>query len=70
VGVEEMAELAVTVGRHDERIEALERWQKDQNDRLARIEEKLDRFHYWLVGTLGGIIVSLILLVINLVTGK
>lgn len=53
--------LETTLARHDEQLE-------HSACRLKRIEEKLDRLHTWLVGLLGGMVVSLVLLVINLGT--
>lgn len=66
----QVEDTGVVLARHDERISDLERWQKEQNCRLARVEEKLDRLHFWLIGTLGGVIASLVLLIVNLVSRR
>ena len=55
-------EVATVVARHDERIENLEGWQKKQNGALIRIDQKVDRLLYWLMGEMA----ALILLVIGI----
>jgi len=52
------------------RIENLEGWQKRQNGSLQKIEEKMDKIYMWLIGLMGGVIASLILLLINLGLGR
>jgi len=59
-------EMQVSLARHEERISQIEECMNKQNGRLARIEEKLDRLYLWLVGLMGGIIASLVLLIVNL----
>jgi hypothetical protein len=54
-----MTNFEITLARHDEQLE-------HSACRLKRIEEKLDRLHTWLVGLLGGMVASLVLLVINI----
>ncbi len=56
------------IGRHDARLDNLERWQKDQNGHLKSIDAKLDSFNKWLMGLLGTMIVSLIILIANLLS--
>lgn len=63
-----MSDIEVILARHDERITRLEDWAESQNGRLSRIEEKLDKFYFWLVGVMGGVIASLVLLIVNLAT--
>lgn len=58
--------LAIEVARHGERLESLEAYQKKQNGSLQRLEEKIDKIYMWLIGLMGGVIASLILLVVNL----
>jgi hypothetical protein len=52
------------------RVENLEGWQKRQNGSLQKIEEKMDKIYMWLIGLMGGVITSLILLLINLGLGR
>lgn len=54
-----MTVIEVVIAKHEERIEHMD-------TRLARIEDKIDKLYLWLVGLMGGIIASLILLVINI----
>lgn len=58
------------LGKLEARVTNLEGWQKTQNGHLQRIEEKLDDFKdsqsRWLTGLLGGVIASLIILIVNL----
>lgn len=61
----------------DERVASLEAkaenfeaWQKTQNGCLLRLEGKLDKIYMWLIGLMGGISMSLVLLVFNLVAKK
>jgi len=54
-----MTTLEALVARHDQQLEHSE-------CRLKRIEEKLDRLYLWLIGVLGGVVASLVLLVVNL----
>lgn len=70
----EKSEIISSLAEHTESIKNLEGWQKRQNGSLLKIEEKLDwmnekfdqRFnslYFWLVGLMGGVIASLILLI-------
>lgn len=54
-----MTNFEITLARHDEQLE-------HSACRLKRIEEKLDRLYLWLIGVLGGVVASLVLLVVNL----
>lgn len=65
-----MTSLEITVAKHEERIERIEDYVDKQNGRLERIEGKLDRLYLWLVMLMGGIIASLILLVMNISAGR
>ncbi len=54
------------------KIEALNREQKAQNEniekvgkQIEKVEDKLDRINWWLVATLGGVVVSLFLQIAN-----
>lgn len=51
----------------DDKILALEAKLDDSTQRLG---EKLDRFYLWLVGLMGGVIASLILLLVNIGLGR
>lgn len=42
-------------------IEALKREQKTQNEAIRTINDKLDKINWWLVATLGGVVVNLLL---------
>lgn len=64
---ERMGNMAVMIAKHDERIQKLEEWQAKQNGSLQRLEQKVDGIYTWLIGLMGGVIASLIMLAINLV---
>lgn len=73
----DVAAVSNDLGKLEGRVDALEAWQERQNGHLERIEQKLDkfqdkldRFDTWLIGLLGGMIVTLIMLVINLVIAR
>lgn len=72
-----MEEVVTLVARHDERIEHLEMWQQKQNGSLqaleARVsdlqekqEERFRSIEAWLRGIMGGLLVSLAMLVADL----
>jgi len=68
MGLEEkVSDMAVILAKHEERINKLEEWQSKQNGSLLRLEQKVEGIYSWLIGLMGGMIVSLILLVINMV---
>ena len=52
------------------KLSNLEGWQRTQNGSLSRLEAKIDSLHRWLIGLLGGMVVSLVLLIANLVTSR
>ena len=54
-----MTSLEIAVAKHEQQLE-------QSSCRLKRIEEKLDRLYLWLIGVLGGVVASLVLLVLNL----
>jgi len=64
--IERVAALEVGMARHEERIGQIEDCINKQNGRLERIEEKLDRLYLWMIGVLGGVVASLVLLVVNM----
>lgn len=49
------------------KTENLEEYRDKQNGALLRLTEQMEDMRRWLTGLLGGMVVSLILLVINLV---
>ena len=63
---EKVTDLHVAQGRLEERVSSLEEWQAKQNGALQRLEAKVDNINKTLIGLMGGVITSLILLVINL----
>jgi hypothetical protein len=63
------SDVIATLARHDERIEAIEKTQEKQNDSLQRLEAKIDKIYLWLIGLMGGIITSLLLLIAQFVAG-
>ncbi len=67
---ERVAALEVAQARLEERMQDHEDYRKKQNGTLQRLEEKLDRFYWWLVGLMGGVIASLILLLVNMGLGR
>ena len=67
---ERVAALEVAQARIEERMQDHEDYRKKQNGTLQRLEEKLDRFYWWLVGLMGGVIASLILLLVNMGLGR
>ena len=67
---ERVAALEVAQARLEERMQDHEDYRKKQNGTLQRLEEKLDRFYWWLVGLMGGVIASLILLIVNMGLGR
>lgn len=66
---EKVQGLEVAITRLDGRVSNLEEWQKRQNGSLLRLEEKMDGINLWLRGLMGGVIVSLALLVLQLARG-
>jgi hypothetical protein len=59
-------QLATNVACHMEKINKLGEWQTKQNGSLQRLEQKIDGIYTWLIGLLGGIIATFIMLVFNL----
>jgi len=62
---ERLNQLEITVGRHNERLGNLEMWQDKQNGCLQRLEHKIDNLNKWLIALLGGVITSLLLLILR-----
>ncbi len=51
------------------RIEGLEKGQRVQDAAIEKVADKLDRINWWLVATLGGVVVNLLLQVVGRVGG-
>ncbi len=58
-----MTEIEVTLGRHDERITCGE-------GQIEKLEEALSKIYFALVGIAGGVIASLVILVLNIISGR
>lgn len=65
----DMEQIAATLARHEERLDALEQYQSKQNGSLQRVEDKVDKLYSQQVALLGGVVTSLIILVFNLLRG-
>jgi len=63
---ERIATLEVAQARVEERVTDVEEYQQKQNGSLQRLEAKMDRIQQWLVGLLGGVVCSLLLLIFQL----
>jgi cell division protein FtsX len=66
---------AEKLGEYRAEIDNLKSWQRTQYvsldrlaDRIDKIGERLNTMQWWLIGLMGGIIASLILLVVNLIS--
>jgi len=57
-------ELAICIGRHEERLSDLERSQQHQNGTMNRIEQKLDDMIGWLARAALGFIATLLTIMI------
>jgi len=52
------------------RVANLETWQKSQNGTMQNMASKIDKIYFWLIGLMGGVIASLILLLVNMGMGR
>lgn len=66
----DMIEIAERLAATEHDVQALKDWQQKQNGSLQRLEEKMDSIQKWLIGLLGGVITSLILLIVNMSLGR
>ena len=66
----EMEQIISMISRHEESIENLEKWQKRQNGALQKLDEKVDKLYSQQMTILGGVVVSIILLCINIILGR
>ncbi|AEF95385.1 hypothetical protein Desca_2563 [Desulfotomaculum nigrificans CO-1-SRB] len=62
--------LARQVSALEAEVDNLKEWQEYQAAALERLEVKLGQILMWLLGLLGGVAASLILLVLNLSAGR
>lgn len=62
---EKVNDMEVLLGKHDERLKNLEEWQLKQNGSLQRLEKKIDGIYTWLIGLMGGVITSLLILILG-----
>lgn len=51
-------------------VEHLREWQQRQNGSLLRLERRVEQIYFWLIGLMGGVIASLVLLVVNIALNK
>lgn len=65
------------LGGHTEAIKDLKEYRDKQNgallrlaDRVDKVDARLDSMQWWLIGLMGGVIASLILLVVNILAKK
>ncbi|MGE5553288.1 MAG: hypothetical protein ACM3XZ_05115 [Betaproteobacteria bacterium] len=64
---EDHIRLSNNVAALDARVENLEQYKEKQNGSLQRLADQVDEIRRSITGLLGGLVVSLILLVANLV---
>lgn len=57
------------IGRMEEAIENLEGWQKKQNGSLQRMEAKVEKLQYWIMGVMATSIFTAITLIFQLLKG-
>lgn len=66
-----MAEdIALTVARHDERIENLEEYQKKQNGAIQRLADQYESLQKWLIAVLTTAVLNLGMMILNMLKGK
>jgi len=53
------------IGRMEEAIENLEGWQKTQNGSLQRMETKVEKLQYWIMGVMTTCIFTLVTLLVK-----
>jgi len=61
--LEQLERIATAEARIDNLID----WQNTQNGCLRRMENKVDSLHKLIIGLMGGMITSLVLLALNLI---
>lgn len=65
-----MSELVERVAALETDVDNLKDWQTKQNGSLQRLEGKIDKIYLWLIGLMGGVITSLLLLIAQFFAGK
>jgi len=65
-----MTNWEITVARHEERIKAIEDDQQEQKKMLNELGVELKSLKNWIMTLLGGMVLSLVLLVLNLTAGR
>jgi hypothetical protein len=65
-----LTELAERVAAIEADTENFRDWQLKQNGSLQRLEAKIDKIYMWLIGLMGGVITSLLLLIAQFFAGK
>jgi len=65
-----LTELAERVAALEADTENFRDWQLKQNSSLQRLEAKIDKIYIWLIGLMGGVITSLLLLIAQFFAGK
>lgn len=66
----EMEEIVERLVGVESGVTSLEDWQNRQNGSLERLETKVDGLYKWLIGLMGGVITSLLLLVVQILAGR
>lgn len=68
---------AAKIGEFSAEIDNLKDWEKKQNgsldkmsERLDKVNDRLNNLQWWIIGLMGGVIASLILLITNLLVKK
>jgi len=65
-----LTDLAERVAALEADTENFRDWQLKQNGSLQRLEAKIDKIYIWLIGLMGGVITSLLLLIAQFFAGK
>jgi len=65
--LEQANDLGTRIRVVEIRMDACERAMKEQKETLDSLDNSLDKIKSWLMGVMGGIIVSLILLIVNII---
>lgn len=60
----DVVSLARDVSRHDESLHNLLGWQKAQNGAIHRVEAKVDKLIWWIMGTAAVQLLGLIVLLV------
>lgn len=67
--MELLSELAERVAALEVDMDNFRDWQQKQNGSLQRLETKIDKIYTWLIGLMGGVITSLLLLIAQFFAG-